>query len=186
MISKSKIVGETKLNKFEGHIRMIPFNMRSLKGVPKDFKENVKSALSSIKNKEGEAYLEIEGKFIKKQRTLRRPGAHIDGNYKPSELTFGPKPYMCVDFERQFKKKTGGIILVTNYASSIGWNGDFCGEPKKGGDCSHFNLGECFELKEDAIYYGNNHFIHESLPLDKSVHRTFMRITLPEDHEYEC
>ena len=47
---------------------------------------------------------------------------------------------------------------------------------------SHIDLGDSFELKENTVYFGNNHFIHESLPMKNDVIRVFARITLPEKY----
>ena len=41
-----------------------------------------------------------------------------------------------------------------------------------------------FKLKPNKIYYGNKHFIDESLPVSDDVHRVFARITMPEAHQY--
>ena len=54
------------------------------------------------------------------------------------------------------------------------------------GDCSHIQLDEPFQLERNKVYYGNNHFIHESLEVKDDVHRVFVRITMPEDHEFTC
>jgi hypothetical protein len=54
-----------------------------------------------------------------------------------------------------------------------------------GGDCRHIALDAPFTLTENTVYYGNNHFIHESLPIAIDAHRVFARITLPENHQYQ-
>lgn len=86
--------------------------------------------------------------------------------------------------ERQYNSELGGIILASNYSSCVGWDGYYDGMPLRGGDCSHLNVKNHFTLKENTVYYGNNHFIHESLPVNDNVHRVFARITMPETHKY--
>lgn len=88
------------------------------------------------------------------------------------------------EHNRQYVNPKGGIILATNYASCLGWQGEYKGLPKVGGDCRHIKLDTPHLLKANKVYYGNNHFIHESLPVGRDIHRVFARITLPENHEY--
>ena len=75
--------------------------------------------------------------------------------------------------------------MATNYPSCLGWVGEYDGLPKVGGDCRHIALGTPELLRENTVYYGNNHFIHESLPVSRDIHRVFARITLPEDHIFQ-
>ena len=79
----------------------------------------------------------------------------------------------------------GGIIITSNFESCNGWIGDYDGVVGVGGDCSNINIdNEPFTLKRNNVYYGNNHFIHESLPLSQDTHRVMVRITLPMNHIY--
>jgi hypothetical protein len=76
----------------------------------------------------------------------------------------------------------GGMLLVSNYTACKGWNGIYDYKAGIGGDCRHVPLGEGFALQENTIYYGTSQFIHESAPLDKTVHRVLVRVTLPLDY----
>jgi len=105
----------------------------------------------------------------------------FDGGWKVGENGPGINTEL---HKRQYLKETGGIILASNYESCLGWNGHYDGTPNTGGDCSHIQLDQPFMLEKNAIYYGNNHFIHESLPVVDNVHRVFARITMPEDHQF--
>lgn len=196
MKSEVKSIGYLNLPLIEGEISMIPFNSRTLTGLTGELKDVAKKMLHKIPNLKGTAYFTIHGKKLKKGETLRRPGAHIDGNYEPHLMDFGGgggwktgddgRPVGHPIHERQFAKETGGIVLVSNYHACNGWVGDYQGIPEKGGDCTHFDLDEPFQLMENTIYYGNNHFIHESLPMADDVHRVFARVTLPEEHLYSA
>lgn len=177
----------------EGEFSMIKFDLDTLEGLPEKFLDIAKDMLKGITNKGGIAYFTIHGKKLKKGETLRRGGAHIDGNYEPHVMSFGGGGWKVGQegrdpghptHERQFTKETGGIVLASNYNACNGWIGDYDNKPEKGGDCTHFNLGVPFELKPNHVYYGNNHFIHESLPMKSNIHRVFARITMPEDHVY--
>lgn len=194
--SKCKEIGTITLPHVDGETSMIPFNIQTLEGLPSEFLSTVKTMLGNIKSI-GTAYFTIHGKNLNKYDTLRRGGPHTDGNYEPNEMSFGGGgggggwkigengPAINTAFHhRQYNNELGGIILATNFCSAIGWNGDYDSLPKVGGDCSHIDLGESFNLEAGKVYYGNNHFIHESLPISEDYHRVFARITMPETHKY--
>lgn len=71
---------------------------------------------------------------------------------------------------------------MSTYPACKGWNGIFNDNAGVGGDCTHINLNEGFMLKANTVYYGNSQFIHESIPVDKNVFRTMVRITLPNNY----
>lgn len=194
-IMRSLVVntGEINLPMIEGEYPMIQFDLSTFKGLPKRFLDIAKNMMQGIRHDGGKAYFTIHGKKLKKGETLRRGGAHIDGNYEPHVMSFGDGGWKMGEegrepghpiHERQFTQKTGGIVLASNYQACNGWVGEYRGVPQKGGDCTHFDLGEPFALLPNHVYYGNNHFIHESLPMKDDVHRVFARITMPENHNY--
>jgi hypothetical protein len=176
-----------------GEFPMIPFSVKTLVGLSGEFLEIAKQMLKGIDLEIGIAYFTIHGKKLKKGETLRRGGPHTDGNYEPHNMGFGGGGWKVgqdgpsVDSElhaRQYLKDTGGIIITSNYASSLGYMGEYDGTIGVGGDCSGIELDGSFELKKGNVYYGNNHFIHESLPMSGDAHRVMARITLPENHKY--
>jgi len=196
MISRAKNMGQIVVPTYSGHESMIPFNIKTLEGIPEAFLSTVKAMLNNVPVKAGIAYFTIHGKKLIKNDTLRRGGPHTDGNYEPHQMDFGksggsgwkvgengPRIHSPLH-KRQYVKETGGLILASNYSSSVGWLGEYDEVPGVGGNCAHIELKDSFLLKENTIYYGNNHFIHESLPVNETVHRTMIRITLPETHEY--
>ena len=190
--------GSIELPLIEGEFQMIPFNISTFEGLYGKFLGIAKEMMKGIRHKGGTAYFTIHGKKLKKGQTLRRGGAHIDGNYEPNLMDFGGsggsggwkigeegRPVGHPVHERQFTAPNGGIVLASNYQACNGWIGEYDGIPQKGGDCTHFELDEPFPLVPNRVYYANNHFIHESLPMSDDVHRVFARITMPEDHEYQ-
>lgn len=186
-------MGTIDLPLVSGEYAMIPFDVLTLNGLCDEFKKVAEQMLEGIARVGGTAFFTIHGKKLKKGQTLRRGGAHIDGNYEPNLMTFGGGGWKVgqdgaeintVLHQRQYEKELGGIILASNYEACLGWIGEYNGLPKKGGDCSHIELDEPFMLKKDRIYYGNNHFIHESLPMAGDVHRVMARITMPENHQH--
>lgn len=75
------------------------------------------------------------------------------------------------------------MLIASTYPACRAWNGTFEGKPGIGGDCSKLTgLDGGFILKPNMAYYGNSQFLHESLPIDKTVHRVIVRITLPMDY----
>lgn len=197
MISKFENVGSIALPYVNGEFSMMPFNLKTLEPLTGEFKEIAQQMVKHIKNKCGTAFLTVHGKTLKKGGTLRRGAPHTDGNYEPHLMSFGGGsgagwkvgengPAINTELhDRQYNNVQGGIIICTNFASALGWSGEYEGLPSVGGDCRHIELDEPHLLREGCIYYGNNHFIHESLPVDRDIHRVFARVTLPENHIYE-
>lgn len=193
--SKSTTLGEIQLLNYTGHISMLPFDLSTLEGLPQEFVPTVKSMLANL-DLSGTAYFTIHGKTLEKGQTHRRPGPHTDGNYEPCSWGKGGGngwkvgengPPITTQFHHDsYLVETGGIILASNFKACKGWNGIYNGTINVGGDCSKFDLstGE-FELQPNTIYYGNNHFIHESLPMSDNIHRVLARITLPQNHIFK-
>jgi hypothetical protein len=197
MISKSRVINDNiKIPLILGEFKMIEFCLNTLSGLPDKFMNIAMDMLMNLDIPDKVGFFTIHGKILKKQQTLRRPGPHIDGNYEPYYMSFGGGeggwkvgengPAVGTNLhKRQYESPFGGIILCSNYSSCLGWNGEYDGLPKTGGNCSHMELDDPFFLKENTVYYGNNHFIHESLPVKEDVHRVFARITLAEGHKYQ-
>jgi len=194
MISQSINTNTMELPLITGKHSMIPFNLISLDGLTNQFKEIVNNMLKGIDRQDGTAFFTLHGKKLKKGETLRRGGAHTDGNYEEYYMSFGGGGGWKVGengpaintklHARQYLNLKGGIIVTSNYEACLGWNGDYSGMPNTGGDCSHIKLDKPFTLERNNVYYGNNHFIHESLPMSDDIHRVFARITLPETHDF--
>ncbi len=186
-------MGAAEVMHFDGESSMIPFNVQTLEGLPEVFIETAKAMLKGISST-GTAYFTAHGKTLKSGGTLRRGGPHTDGNYEPDTMTFGGGGWKIgengpainsQEHKRQYLSEKGGIILLTNFQSAVGYCGEFDDIPHVGGNCSHIDLPESFPLKAFNVYYGNNHFIHESLPVNADVHRVMYRITMPESHEFK-
>jgi len=175
-----------------GEIKMLPFNLDNLKDVPGKFREVVEKMISCLSLKSGTAFLTVDGKVVEQGKTQRRGGVHIDGNYIPEMNSWGDGGWKVGEGGRvissqehklSYESETGGMLIASNYPACKGWNGIYDGNPYVGGDCSQITgLNEGFILKPNVVYYGNSQFLHESLPIDKTIHRTLMRITLPMDY----
>lgn len=162
------------------------------------FADVVYEMMSGIDLLGNTAYLTVHAKQLKKGETLRRGGKHIDGNFDPDIFN-----WTCdgVDFNKWLDREApavdsknhqilynsdkGGVLLLSNYSSSLGWIGEFEGTSGLGGDCSHIKTGEPFILESNVVYYGNSTFMHESIPVKEDVYRILFRITLPRNHIYD-
>lgn len=189
--SVSKELNQVKIPFYNGEVSMLPFNLNDLSNIPMEFVEVVKQMISNLPELVGEAYLTVHGKFVKKSKTLRRGAPHIDGNYLKEVSTWGGNGWKVGqhgvklssnEHKISYENNTGGMLIASNYSACKGWNGTFDYKAKEGGDCSHIPLEDGFHLKENVVYYGNSQFIHESLPLDRDVHRVLFRITLPTNY----
>ena len=198
--SKMREVGSIEVPSVTTEESMIPFDMKTLSGLGGEFKAVADSMLKHLRIREGIGFLTVHGRFVAKSDTLRRGGAHTDGNYmnyvkgvpfkgygNDNGYKLGQNGPLLTDQRHidSYENEKGGIIMASTYSSCKGYVGNFRGSPKRGGDCTHINLHGGFTLKPNTVYYGNNSFVHESLPIDKSTHRTLYRITLPITHEFE-
>lgn len=193
--SKSKQLHKLTIPSYNGEIKMLPFNLSSLDEVPEQFRETVRSMTDVLPELSGTAYLTVDGKIVEVNNSHRRGGAHIDGNYLAEMCNWGNggggngwkvgeggRQLNTSEHQRSYRKETGGMLIASTYPSCRGWDGSFEGEPNIGGDCSHIQLPKGFMLLPNVLYYGNSQWIHESLPVKETVHRTIIRITLPEDY----
>lgn len=192
--SISKELNEISVPFYKGEASMIPFELSDLTTLPNEFIKTVKEMIEHLPNKIGESYLTVHGKFVKKCKTLRRGAPHIDGNYIKEICDWGQGGgngwkvgengvSLTSEYHKlSYQNKKGGMLMASNYSACMGWNGEYEGEPREGGDCSHIDLKDGFILKSGIVYYGNSQFIHESLPVDQDVFRVLFRITLPIDY----
>ena len=184
--------------RIDGEISMKPFRLDTLAGLPLKYLRIVRAMIQHLPTKYGYAFLTAHGAKLKPGETLRRPGKHIDGNYLYNVERWGNgggNDWKVTDstilseteFMRSYRAKTGGMLIISNTESCMGWNGMFMNEPKTGGDCSHIKEltdKSGFILKPNVIYYGNSQFIHESLPVSEDIHKNMVRITLPETYPW--
>lgn len=196
--SISKELYEVQIPEYTGEIKMLPFNLESLTEIPKLFRELIEIMIDCLPTKKGIAYLTVDGRVIEEGISHRRGGVHIDGNYLPElcgwggsgggggngwKVGEGGRILSSKEHKESYETETGGMLITSTYPASKGWNGVFEGNPYVGGDCTRIKgLDEGFVLQPNKVYYGNSQFLHESLPIDKTIHRTLVRITLPKDY----
>jgi len=197
--SISKELYPVSIPHYEGEIKMLPFELSDLANIPEKFKKLVENLISFLPIKQGIAFLTIDGKTIQQGSTHRRGGKHIDGNYifagnsgwggdnggngggngwKVGENGF---KLSLPQHKISYENPNGGMIIASDFVGCMGWNGVFEGKAGIGGDCTHLDIKQesGFLLKPNVAYYGNSQFVHESLPIEKNIHRNLVRITLP-------
>jgi hypothetical protein len=194
--SISKELYQVYIPNFSGQIKMLPFNLETLHEVPGEFTKLVANMIRTLPVKKGIAFLTLDGKKVLKGASQRRGGAHIDGNYLSSatwgdgsggqggwKVGEGGRIISSEEHRLSYQSATGGMLIASTYPACRGWNGIFEGDAYVGGDCTRIErLGEGFILKPYTVYYGNSQFLHESLPVDRDIHRVMARITLPADY----
>lgn len=201
--SISKELYPVSIPHYEGEIKMLPFELSDLANIPEKFKTLVEKLIAFLPIKQGIAFLTVDGKTVQQGKTQRRGGKHIDGNYilnmgwggngwggnggwgggngwKVGENGF---KLSLPQHKISYENPNGGMIIASDFVGCMGWNGLFEGKAGVGGDCSHLDIKQesGFLLKPNMAYYGNSQFVHESLPIEKNVHRNLVRITLPLD-----
>jgi hypothetical protein len=194
--SISKELNSIEIPFFKGEVSMLAFDLSDLKTLPIEFRDTAKQMVKNLPNQFGQAFLTVHGAFVKKYKTLRRGAPHIDGNYLKEVSSWGSGggngwkvgengvKLTSKEHAVSYESKKGGMLIASNYSACKGWHGIFNDKAKEGGDCSHLKLNDGFMLDANKVYYGNSQFIHESLPLDKDIHRVMYRITLPINHEF--
>ncbi len=139
----------------------------------------------------GAAFVTIDQRHIRAGQSHRRPGPHVDGNFifdwgggGGGWLTGVAGRVLSPENHRlQYCNPMGGMLIASDAVGCRVWRGEFSGQPKQGGDCSH--LGEQLDsaqswlMEAGAVYLGNSTCVHESLPFAHDVRRTLVRITLP-------
>lgn len=131
----------------------------------------------------GLAHMTVDEKIVEKGQTQRRPGPHVDGCFIPSKQAWGHTGggwnHYCNNTGEEIGRMP--IIVASNIARCKCWTGVFEGEPKNDGDLSHLELPEGEILPSNYGFLLSPDCIHESLPMNETVERTFLRIALPND-----
>lgn len=180
-------------------------------GVPNDLKRwqpTIDQILAEV-DTDGPIYLMIDQGFVKANQSHRRPGIHIDGYWIPELQTHSgggghihntsgrwdtPSPswihaknrgYWDGDYWNTNPKALDwpdeAIILASDVQASKAYVGEWNGEIKEGGDCSHLDVShlKAVDLKPNIVYAGNVTMLHESTPVLVDSLRTLVRLSVP-------
>lgn len=117
-------------------------------------------------------YLMVDQSEVKAGQSQRRPGPHIDGNWRE-------KGGGTVSQDRMNLGEL--VIFASDVAGCVAYVGSY--EPadfKPGGDCSAMDLSALKKvaLKAGYAYVGTVATIHESIPIERDCQRTLVRINV--------
>lgn len=134
----------------------------------------------------GIAHMTVDEKTITAGISQRRPKPHVDGCFYPEKKSWGHEGgwlHGCNNIKLQNYSRMAVIVA----ASAIGcraWQGKFDVEPKGNGDLSHFNFGHGEILPPNIGYLLSPDCVHESMIQEFDIKRTFLRIALPTEFDF--
>lgn len=150
-----------------------------------DFRDPVLDLISAAGASEGEAHLTVDEKLVKKGMSQRRPGPHVDGCFRASQMSWGGGGgggwlHYCNDVGASSIGRMA-VIVAASVPGCRAWKGVFEGRPAKDGDLSHLSdqLGEGEILGANFGFLLSPDCVHESLVFKDDTLRTFLRIALP-------
>lgn len=175
---------------------MLPFTTAS--GLPKSaerFQDIVDQMMLSVcVSRSQVCHLMVDEKYVAPGDCHRRPGLHVDGywiaglrchggKHSPVPQHHSPSPEEPKP-KKNKKKATEAILLASSYTAARAFVGnyerDFIAD-WRGGDCSELGLGGLKEvtMRAGVTYLMDVFTLHESLPMDKAVLRSVLRINVP-------
>ncbi|ABY63015.1 hypothetical protein ST201phi2-1p185 [Pseudomonas phage 201phi2-1] len=136
-------------------------------------------------------FLTIDEREVQEGTAHRRGGAHIDGNFLYGWGGGGGNGWLNgvpgriltpEQHSAQYLSEMGGTIIATNYPGCKVWSGSYNSEPGRGGSCEHFRdeleTMDQFTMEPNKAYLMNSTCVHQSMPLDRTVKRQLVRLTL--------
>ena len=149
-----------------------------------DYLDPVQRLLEAAGITEGKAFMTVDEKVVQAGQTQRRPFPHVDGQFIPELKRWGHGGgggwnHYC----NHLPIARMPVIVAASVEGCKAWLGEFEAEPKNNGDLSHISdtLGMGEVLKANIGYLLSPDCIHESLPMEHTVPRSFLRIALPVD-----
>jgi len=206
--STFKELGYIRLPEFsETRVLLMPVVLGDMASIPKflDHYSDTIRALFDLQSYSGKTgYLTIDEREVKKGFTLRRPGLHVDGVYMQGAAIWGgggggaawggakpkPKPDNPGGNVRQeppgLEMGSGwgpGLLTISNPQGCRAWKKKFYGFPKGEGECDHLadqcDHGSSTILAANTVYWMDPLCVHESLPMEATTKRQFVRLSLP-------
>lgn len=155
-------------------IMMMPVVLGSKVGIPKHYQALVSRLYEAVEIQHlGQTgYLTIDEQYLQPGETLRRTGLHVDGYYHGKCGAWGGGG--------AWGSVGTGMLTVSSTPHCRAYLGVIDGEPGSEGECSHLtipNEGTLFEA--NRIYWVDGACVHESLPVEKPIHRQFVRLSMP-------
>jgi hypothetical protein len=153
-----------------------------------DYLEPVVALCRSAGATSGVAHMTVDEKIVEAGMSQRRPKPHVDGCFMPSIGLWGGHPgpswlHTCNDVGLDVVQRMP-VIVAASASGCRAWRGLFEGQPAADGDLSHISdqLGTGEILEPNMGYLLSADCVHESMRLDVSTQRTFLRIALPVEY----
>jgi hypothetical protein len=138
-----------------------------------DYMPIVSDLLDAAKVKDRQVHVTIDEKIIESGMSQRRPGPHVDGCFTGQNWGHSGWNHYCNNIPIL---KRMAIIVAASIPGCRAWRGQFRGDPKNDGDCSHFVHGEGEVLPANTGYLLSPDCIHESMIFNEKTKRQFLRI----------
>lgn len=180
LISKSKYIGNIKFPKYNGRQHYMATTQGNSPSLPKHIREYepiVKSLCERIGYK-GVVHITVDEKQLLAGETQRKPHPHIDGRFmrdaEGNEGWGSGWNHYCneIPFERM------SIAVASSVSRCKVFHGEFVGQPKSQGDCSHLSdqLGDGIIIPKNQWHLLSPDCVHESLPMEVDCKRSFIRV----------
>jgi hypothetical protein len=169
--SKIEHKGTVQFPDFSGlRVMMLPFQMEDLDTLDCDafeYKALVHDLIGHSTVKTGVAYLTIDEALVESGVAHRRPGMHVDG--------LGAWGGGGGAWARN------GMLTASTVVGCRGWAQTFSGGPDENGGCDHMRhqCGPETVFEPNQVYWCGPLAVHESLPMDETQRRQFVRLSMP-------
>ena len=200
--SKFIEVGDILLPRFSGtRVMMMPITLGDLNSVPDElahYLPTLKQMFDAHPKHHGQVgYLTIDEKTVKKGKTHRRAGKHVDGVYRGSCGSWGGSTGGGSWGGGSNPAPSGGgwgggggwgahgtgMLTVSNIVGCKAWNQEFEGALGYEGEADHL-ADQCKEenatlFQPNRLYWVDGLCVHESLPMLEDCDRQFIRLSMP-------
>ena len=125
-----------------------------------------------------EAHMTVDEKVVQAGMSQRRPGAHVDGCFMPTLLSWQHPQPSWAHYCNNLPIDRMTIIVAASVPGCIVYDGNFEGEPASDGDLEHIRgqLGPGYLLSANRGYLLTPDCVHESMFFKAPTERTFLRI----------
>jgi hypothetical protein len=152
-----------------------------------DYLEPVIALCASAGAVKGMAHMTVDEKIVEAGMSQRRPKPHVDGCYVPAIGNWNHSGW--THYCNNISAKAVGrmpVIVASSFSGCRAWRGHFEASPASDGDLSDLlpQLGDGEVLPANVGYLLSADCVHESMILERSTARTFLRIALPVEFDF--
>lgn len=148
-----------------------------------DYLQPVTELLTAAGITDGRAWMTVDERLVRAGESQRKPRPHVDGRFNIKATKWGGGGGWNHSCNLVPTVRTP-VIVAASVAGCRAWEGQFEGTPTEEGDLSHIadQLGEGVILPPNHGFLLSGDCVHESMPMEQDVQRTFLRIALPQLH----